>query len=82
MTNMSREEAKRPLISWTLKCVVIIGGLSWLASGWLSSTTRDRDSLSRLTANISNGLDDPLTTGSVARNAGATKLDPCTSPRR
>lgn len=82
MIDLTQDERKRPLFAWALKSVAIIGGLSLLASGWLSSMTRDRDTLSRLATNVSRGVEDPLTTGSVAGRAAGAKLDPCAAPRR
>lgn len=82
MINLPPEDEKRSLLGWTLKSVAIIAGLSWLASGWLASATRDQDTLARLAQNISRGVTDPLTTGSLAGKAASSRLDPCAAPKR
>lgn len=75
------EDGKTSLIASTVKTVVIVGALSYLAAGWLSSAS-DNQTLARLAQNVSRGLGDPLTTGSIADQAKMTRIDPCVAPRR
>jgi len=69
------------LLKTTIKAALAIGALSLLASNWLSSGDFDRRSLSVLAESIS-GRTDPTMTGSVARSAQATVLDPCRAESR
>ena len=82
MFDTSGEERRSSLLSGTVKAVVVIGVLSWMSAGWLSSASHDGDTLARLASNISQGRQDPLTTGSIAGRASATRIDPCALPRR
>ncbi len=68
------------MLSTTIKVVFAIGFLTFAASQWLYSQT-DRIALSRLADEVA-GREDPLTTGSLAGAAQATRLDPCASPAR
>ena len=81
---MDEGESGRPsIVIATVKSVVVVGVMSWLAAGWLSTSVKDNETLTRLAGNISRGVDDPLTTGSIAGRGDSTKLDPCsTRPRR
>ena len=71
------EDGRPSIIGSTLKSVVVIGALSYLAAGWLSAVTHDNQTLSRLAQNVSKGLNDPLTTGSIDKKSNAVRLDPC-----
>ena len=76
----AEEPVRTSLIATTAKSVLLVGGISFAAAGWLATVaTKDRDTLSRLAANVSTGLQDPLTTGSIGRRAESARLDPCTS---
>ncbi|WP_375458219.1 hypothetical protein [uncultured Enterovirga sp.] len=81
MLGFTQEDGRPSIIASTIKSVVIVGTLSVLAAGWLSSAT-DNQTLSRLAANASRGVEDPLTTGSISSRANAVKIDPCGPPRR
>ncbi len=72
----------RPSLIWTtVKLVAVVAGLSWLAANWVSST--DREGLARLAGLAGKGtVEEPSTTGSIAKRANSTKLDPCAMPRR
>ena len=79
----SQSEGKRPgLLATTAKSVLVIGALSFLAANWLSSVPLDQGGMGRLASNVSRGVEDPVTTGSLGRNAAATRLDPCSTARR
>ena len=83
MFGFGGEGAKRPAILMsTLKTVAIIGFLSFCASSWLSNSGLDQQGLARLARAQPNGSDDPVTTGSIGRAAGSTRLDPCTGRPR
>ncbi len=82
MFGFTREDGRPSLLGGTIKSVAIVGALSWLAAGWLSSAVHDQGTLSRLAGNVSRGFEDPLTTGSIGSRANAAKLDPCAAPRR
>lgn len=82
MFGFTPEDGRPSLIGSTIKSVAIIGALSYLAAGWLSTVTRDNQTLSRLALNASRGFDDPLTTGSIAGRANGARLDPCATPQR
>lgn len=82
MFGVSREGGRGSLLMGTIKSVVAVGLLSWLAGVWLSATSRDHETLSRLATNVSQGVDDPLTTGSIGGRARSTRLDPCSVPKR
>lgn len=75
------EEGRPSIIASTVKTVAIVGVLSFMAAGWLSSAS-DRHTLSRLAANVGQGVDDPLTTGSIGSRANSTRIDPCAVPPR
>ena len=64
------------LLMGTLKVAAAVAFLSYCASSWLAGTGLDQQTLSRLAA-ASARSDDPVTTGSLGRSAGATRLDPC-----
>lgn len=81
MFGFNQEEGRPSLLSSTIKSVAIVGALSFMAAGWLSSAT-DNQTLSRLASAASRGLDDPLTTGAISSRAGAVRIDPCAAPRR
>ena len=69
------------LLVGTIKTALVVGALSYMAAGWLSAST-DSQTLSRLAANASQGLADPLTTGSISGGANSTRLDPCQAAKR
>jgi hypothetical protein len=74
-------KAPRPsLLGATVKTVVIVGGMSWFAASWMSSAT-DKQAMAQLASRVSRG-EEPLTTGSIGSRAAATKLDPCSLPKR
>lgn len=81
MFGSEQGEGRSSLLSYTLKSVAAVAILSCLAANWLSTTSSDRETLSRLAFNASRGFDDPLTTGSLGR-ANSTRLDPCSLPAR
>lgn len=78
MSDESPTPIRRTLIT-TIKAAVAITCISVLAAGWLSGGALDRTQLSRLSSQASNPAVDPVTTGSIGRNASATKLDPCSA---
>ncbi|KRE03864.1 hypothetical protein ASE61_09580 [Bosea sp. Root670] len=63
------------------KAGAAIAFLSVIAANFLSSQTAslDKDRLAQVSLAASKR--DPMTTGSIARAAGDTKLDPCALPR-
>lgn len=69
------------LLSGTIKTVVFIAGLSYVAANWLSSSA-DRQEPSRLATMEGRSPADPLTTGAIGMRANGTRLDPCAAPRR
>lgn len=75
-------DGRPSLLAGTIKTVVVVGALSYLAAGWLSSASQDHQTLTRLAASASQGVPDPLTTGSIAGRANATRIDPCALPQR
>lgn len=81
MFGWSENGGRSAILVSTVKSVVIVGALSYLAAGWLSAST-DKTTLSRLSLNASQGAIDPLTTGAIGTRVNATRLDPCTAPRR
>ncbi len=67
-------DRRRPLLARTLGAVAVmavaaVGATHYLATADLGGGTR-REAMRR-------DLPDPETTGSIARAAGATRLDPC-----
>lgn len=73
-------DGERPaLLLPTIKAVAAIAVLSVLATHWLSSSTFDHASLSRLAADA---VREPTTTGSIVKAANGQKLDPCVVARR
>lgn len=81
MFGFSQEDGRPSLLASTIKSVAIVGALSFMAAGWLSSAT-DNQTLARLASNASRGREDPLTTGSVSSRANSVRIDPCAAPRR
>ena len=73
---------RRSVLMWTLKTVAAVGFLSFCASNWLAGSATDKGTLARLASATLRGADDPVTTGSILKGAGSTKLDPCTVPPR
>lgn len=82
MLGLSREDGRPSVFATTLKSVVMIGALAYLSAGWLASTARDAQTMTRLSDNVSRNAADPLTTGSLAGRASGTKVDPCGPVRR
>ena len=80
---MSQEDpsVRYALLGATVKAVFAVGALSLLAAHWFSTGGLDRSALARL-ARGTPAVEDPTTTGSLARSAGAVRLDPCAAPRR
>lgn len=69
------------LLAGTVKTVVFIAGLSYVAATWLSGSA-DKQAPSRLAAIEGRSPADPLTTGAIGTRANGTRLDPCVTPRR
>lgn len=80
MSRFQADDAPKALKT-TAKVVATIGILSVCAANLLSASHFDTGTLARLAAST-NGQDDPLTTGSLARSAAQTRLDPCVAPLR
>lgn len=70
------------LLTWTVKAALAIGVLSLAATHFLAREGLDRSSLQRLAAESAARGREPVTTGTLAKNAGDTKLDPCATPAR
>lgn len=70
------------MLKTTIKAALAIGGLSLLATNWLSTSTLDRSSLGQLAGRVSGSVPEPTMTGSLRSSAQSTKLDPCASPAR
>ncbi len=66
------------------KAVILIAFISVVAASWLSASLvkTDRERLDELAALISGDSADPVATGSIARRADTTRLDPCKVPPR
>ncbi len=73
--------ARPSILGATLKTCLAIGFLSLCAANWLTHGF-DTQGLSRLASAVSRDVPDPVSTGSLARSADATALDPCAMPRR
>ncbi|MCV9935171.1 hypothetical protein OIU35_02235 [Boseaceae bacterium BT-24-1] len=72
------------MVSDVAKAGAAIAFLSVIAANFVSSQTAqlDRDAMRQATQAAAKGQSfDPLTTGSIAKRAGETKLDPCAVPR-
>lgn len=72
------------LVADIAKAGAAIAFLSILAANFISTQTAhfDRDRLAQVAAAAANGkVVDPMTTGSLRKAAGETKLDPCALPR-
>jgi len=82
MLGADDERRSRSVLMWTVKTVAAVGFLSFCASTWLASPGRDGGTLARLAGATSRPADDPVTTGSILKGAGASKLDPCVLPPR
>jgi hypothetical protein len=83
MLDFLRGDGEGPdLLGGTLKLVLALGALGYLAAQSFSDKPLDYSGLSRLAAEVARKLPDPATTGSVAQSARATRLDPCVAPRR
>lgn len=80
MWGLAKENGPQ-ILKTTAKAVAFIGFLSICAANWLSGSGFDQGTLTRLAASTTRG-DDPVTTGSIARQASQTKLDPCAVPRK
>lgn len=80
MFGFFKDDGRPSLLGGTVKTAVIVGVLSYLAAGWLSSAA-DNETLARLAQNVSRGFADPLTTGSITEQATTSRLDPCAAPR-
>ncbi|WP_372424895.1 hypothetical protein [Salinarimonas chemoclinalis] len=61
------------IIFTTLKIVIVVGALSWVAADWVSQGF-DRDALARLASDGERGRE-PLITGSLGLDR--VRLDPC-----
>lgn len=69
------------LVRTTIKAVLGIAVVSWLAAIWISSS--DGEKVARLAGLVGKGaVEEPLTTGSIGGRAGSTRLDPCALPGR
>lgn len=68
------------MIATTLKATAAIGIIAFAASQWAYSEA-DRIALERLTTEAA-GQFSPATTGSVARAAQSSRIDPCNVPSR
>ena len=79
MADQPPDRDRPALLMPTLKAAAAVAVLSVLAAHWLADGL-DQRRLSRLAADASRG--DPVTTGSITRAAGATKLDPCAVDNR
>ena len=62
--------------------IVGVGAAQWLAERAEKQALAARSGRVIHSQNVRSVLDDPLTTGSIARAAGATRLDPCAAPGR
>lgn len=69
------------LLAGTIRTVVFIAGLSYVAATWLSGSA-DKQAPPRLAAIEGRSPADPLTTGAIGPRANGTRLDPCATPRR
>lgn len=72
------------LIADIAKAGAAIAFLSILAANFISAQTAsfDRDRLAQVAAAAATGKAfDPMTTGSLRKAAGETRLDPCALPR-
>lgn len=69
------------ILAATIKTCLAIGFLSLCAANWLTHGF-DTQGLSRLASSVSRDVPDPVSTGSLARSAGSTTLDPCAMLRR
>jgi hypothetical protein len=73
----SEQAGGRPSLVWlTVKAAVLISVVSYGAVSWLSSSLPEGIDVVR-TAGRAGPVEDPVTTGSIAREAGTTRLDPC-----
>jgi hypothetical protein len=70
------------LLSGTIKLALALAALGYLAAQSFSSERLDYKGLSRLAADVARKLPDPAITGSVMQSAKASRLDPCTAPRK
>ena len=78
MSGPSFQENGPSVLGGTLKVVAAVALIAVAAATWLSGQLVDGSGHTRLAAALTRGLDEPLTTGSLANGAGATRLDPCT----
>lgn len=70
-----------PVFKRTLKAVVAVAVLAYGAGTWLAgSRLDDAATPSRIASQA--GLADPVSTGSIGRDAASTRLDPCALPGR
>ena len=69
------------ILGATIKTCLAIGFLSLCAANWLTHGF-DTQGLSRLASAVNSDVPDPVSTGSLARSAGSTALDPCVMPQR
>ena len=81
MFGFNQEEGRPSILASTIKSAAIVGALSFMAAGWLSSAT-DNQTLARLASAASRGTEDPLTTGTISSRANAVKIDPCATAKR
>ena len=63
------------------KAGAAIAFLSVIAANFLSSQTASLDKDRMAQVSLAASKRDPMTTGSIVRAAGDTKLDPCALPR-
>ena len=76
-----RVEGRGPsILAGTLKLAGAVAFVAVAAATWLSAPAVDGTGQTRLAAVLSRGVDEPLTTGSIANSANATRLDPCALP--
>ena len=74
------ENADSPIVlKTTIKIVVAVGLLSVGAANLLSGSRLDTTTLARIAGQMEDG---PTVTGSLARSAADTRLDPCAVARR
>lgn len=73
----SEQGARPPSLLWlTVKAAVLISVVSYGAVTWLASSMPDGIGPTHVAARAGQ-VNDPVTTGSIGREASTTRLDPC-----